>query len=52
MAFACEAMARAHHLLENNQKRDIFIEMAKVASEKIEDPENKEYFLSELNSVC
>lgn len=51
MAFACEAMARAHKLLGNQVKKDIFIEKAKVASGNIEDPENKEYFLSELNSI-
>jgi len=51
MAFACEALARAHHVLGNSGKRDIFIKMAKVASEKIEDPGNKEYLLGELNSV-
>ncbi len=51
MAFACEALARAHHALDNSRKRDIFIKMAKVASESIEDTGNKEYFLKELSSV-
>lgn len=51
MAFACEALARAHHVLGNYGKRDIFIKMAKVASESIEDTGNKEYFLGELSSV-
>jgi len=51
MAFACEALARAHHVVENTGKRDIFIEMAKVVSESIKDPDNKKYFLSELSSV-
>lgn len=51
MAFACEAMARAHHILGNSQKRDIFIKMAMEASESIKDSDNKEYFLSELSSI-
>lgn len=52
MAFACEALARAHHVLGNSGKRDIFIKMAKTASESIQITEDKEYFLSELSSVC
>ncbi|MCK5131640.1 MAG: hypothetical protein KAR40_05750 [Candidatus Sabulitectum sp.] len=51
MAFACEAVARAHHVLGNSGKRDIFIRMATVASESIKNPGDKEYFLGELNSV-
>ncbi len=51
MAFACEAMARAHSVLGNNIKKDIFIEMTKSASEKIADPGNKEYLLGELGSI-
>lgn len=51
MAFACEALARAHHVLGDLRKSDIFIKKAKVASENIQGKENKEYFLSELNSL-
>ncbi|MCK5786098.1 MAG: hypothetical protein KAH54_06035 [Candidatus Sabulitectum sp.] len=51
MAFACEALARAHHVLGNSGKRDIFIKMAKVATESIQGKEDKEYFLSELDSI-
>ena len=51
MAFACEALARAHHVLGNSGKRDIFIEMARVASDEIQGKEDKEYFLSELDSI-
>jgi len=51
MAFACEALARAHHVLGNFGKRDIFIKMAKVASESIQIKGDKEYFLSELSSI-
>lgn len=51
MAFACEAIARAHSILGNNVKKEIFIEMTKAASEKIEDSDNREYLLSELKSI-
>ncbi len=51
MAFACEAMARANAVIGNIGKRDVFIEMAKKAAKEIEEEENKEYFLSELESV-
>ena len=51
MAFACEAMARANAVLGNIGKRDVFIQMAKKAAKEIEDPGNKEYFLSELVSI-
>lgn len=51
MAFACEALARAHHVLGNSGKRDIFIKMARVASESIQIIEDKEYFLSEVSSI-
>ncbi|MCD4701858.1 MAG: hypothetical protein K8S24_08390 [Candidatus Aegiribacteria sp.] len=51
MAFACEAMARAYHVLGNTEERDRFIELGKSASQSIEDPENKDYFLGELNSI-
>ena len=52
MAFACEALARAHNVLGNSGKRDIFIKMATIASESIQITEDKEYFLSELSSIC
>ena len=51
MAFACEAMARAHSIMGNTIKKDIFIEMTKSASEDIEDAGNKEYLLGELTSI-
>lgn len=50
-AFACEAIARACHLLGDGAKRDQFIEKGKAFAEKIVKDEDRSYYLSELNSI-
>jgi hypothetical protein len=51
MAFAYEAMARAHSVAGNKTKCEEYIELAKEAGEKIEKKEDKDYFFSELKTI-
>ena len=51
MAFALEALARAHLVSGNGKESQKYRSMALEASRKIEDEDNREYFLSELSSI-
>lgn len=51
LAFAYEAMARAHAIQENWREADRYTQLAKEAADAIEDEGNKEYFLGELDTV-
>jgi cation transport regulator ChaB len=51
LAFAYEALARAHSLTGNQKERDRYVELAKKASDDIKKKEEKDAFLSELASV-
>jgi len=52
LAFAYEAIARAYSILKNNAEKEKHLALAKEAGEKIDDGGNKEYFYSELDSIC
>ncbi len=51
LAFAYEAIARAYMVNKNEEKMNEFISLAKRASDDIEDKGNKDYFLSELETI-
>ncbi len=51
LAFAYEAMARAHSVNGNWTEADRYIQMAKTAAEGIEKKDDREYFLGELDSI-
>jgi hypothetical protein len=48
IAFAYEALARAHAIAGDSEKSQEYVRLAEQAAEKIEDEGNREYFLSEL----
>lgn len=51
LAFAYEAVARAYMISRNVEEMKKYIELAKTAADNIEKIEDKEYFLSELESI-
>jgi hypothetical protein len=51
LAFAYEAMARAYAAAGESDKSQEYIELGKHTGKQIEDEEDREYFLSELNTV-
>jgi hypothetical protein len=51
LAFAYEALARAYAVAGNEDKKKKFLEKAKKAAENIKKKEDKDYFLSELESI-
>lgn len=51
LAFAYEAMARAHAIAKNSNEASKYFTLAEKASEKIAKDEDKKYFLSELKSI-
>jgi hypothetical protein len=51
LAFAYEAMARAHMVKGNETDMEHFFTLAEKASEQIAKKEDRDYFLSELNSI-
>ena len=51
LAFAYEAMARAYAILGDDEMLDRHLKLAKEAGEKIKKDDDKEYFLSELNTI-
>jgi hypothetical protein len=51
LAFAYEAMARAYSVAGEKEKSDKYVALARRASERIEDDDNREYFQSELKTV-
>jgi hypothetical protein len=51
LAFAYEALARAQHLAGDPTERDASAERARVASNAIADKDDREVFLSELDTV-
>jgi hypothetical protein len=51
LAFAYEAISRAHMVRGNETDTEHFFTLAKKASEQISKNEDREYFLSELNSI-
>jgi len=51
LAFAYEAMARAYFIEGNTSKVEELRELALAASENIKEKDDKEYFLSELNTI-
>src|SRR6056297_2241967 len=52
LAFAYEAIARAFSILDEKTEKEKYIALAKEAGEKIADEENRQYFFSELDSIC
>jgi hypothetical protein len=51
IAFAYEAMARATAVGGNTSESDKYIQLARDAGEQIESKEDREYFISELETV-
>ena len=51
IAFAYEAMARAHAVIGNKKECEKNIELAREAAEQIKKKEDKDYFLSELKTI-
>ena len=51
LAFAYEAMARAHAVSRNEEDYEKYRELAEKAGEEIEDKGNKDYFMGELSSI-
>jgi hypothetical protein len=51
LAFAYEAMARAHAVNGNWPEADMYMQNAKTAAASIEKEEDREYFLGELDSI-
>jgi len=51
LAFAYEALARAHAVAGDLKKSQKYIELGEQAGQKITDAENKDYFFTELQSV-
>jgi len=49
-AFACEAMARAHHVLGNTRKRDIFVRETIEVAKEIGESIDRTYVWNELSS--
>lgn len=51
LAFAYEALARSYKLSNNTAEMKKYYHLALSAADNIEKQENKDYFLSELNSI-
>jgi hypothetical protein len=51
IAFAYEAMARAHAVAGQKADRDKYAGLAEQAGEQIEDNDNRDYFSSELSTI-
>ena len=51
IAFAYEAMARAHAISRNKIECDKYIKLAKEAGEQIKKKEDREYLFSELKTI-
>lgn len=51
LAFAYEAIARAHAVAGDSDRSREYVALGKQAGEEIEDKGNREYFLSELSSI-
>jgi hypothetical protein len=51
IAFAYEAMARAHAIAENKKESNEYMVLAKDAAESIKKEADRKYFLSELDSI-
>jgi hypothetical protein len=51
LAFAYEAMARAHAVVGDKAETDKFLKLAYEAAEKIETKEDRDVFLAELKTV-
>lgn len=51
LAFAYEALARTYAVTGDKFNTDKYLAKAREAGEKIEDQGNKDYFLSELNTI-
>jgi hypothetical protein len=51
IAFAFEAMARAHAIAENKAECERYIKLAKEAGEQIKKKGDRDYFFSELKTI-
>jgi hypothetical protein len=51
IAFAYEAMARAHAIAGQKAKCEKYVQLAKEAGEQIEKKEDRDYFFSELKTI-
>ena len=51
LAFAYEALARASFLLQDEDGYQQYFKLADQAAEEIKQKDNRDYFLSELNSI-
>jgi hypothetical protein len=51
IAFAYEAMARAHAIAGNRTERDKYIKLAEEAAQQIKKKEDRDYFSSELKTI-
>ena len=51
LAFAYEAMARAHSVLGNHGDKSAFIEKAKAAAKAIKEEGNRKYVESEISTI-
>lgn len=51
IAFAYEAMARAYSIAGDIKEKDKYLDLARSVCDQIKEQEDKQYFLSELNTV-
>lgn len=51
IAFAYEAMARAHEVAGQKEECQKYLELAKTAGDQIKGKEDKDYFFSELKTI-
>ena len=51
LAFGYEAVARAYMLLQDSEKLNAYLQLARHAADAIEKEEDKTYFLSELDTI-
>ena len=51
LAFAYEAMARAHAVNGNWSEADMYVQKAKIAAESIDKKDDRDYFMGELDNI-
>lgn len=52
LAFGYEAVARAYMIGNNKESMEHYLQLATNQAEQITEKEDKEYFLSELSTIC
>lgn len=51
LAFAYEAIARAYNIIKDTENVEYYLSKAHEAANKIQNPEDREYLISELQSI-